>query len=369
MIVVGEASGDAHAAELVRSLRKIEPETRFEFFGSTGPKLRALGVETIVSADDFAVVGIVEIARVLPMFWNAFRLLRKTAEVRKPDAVILVDFPEFNLKLARTLKQRSTAKIIYYISPQIWAWRKYRARTIRNDVDLLLTILPFEKDWYAERGINNVEYVGNPLVGKIAFQNDKDAFCKKYGFDSERPLVALLPGSRGTEIRHILPEMVRTARLMREVQPNIQFVIAAAEGKAEVIKEMTDLIVVNNETYDVLNAADAAAVASGTATLETGMIGTPMVVVYKGTELNNKILRPLISVEHFGLINLVAEERIVSELIQDKFTAETLSKELFSLLEPKRNAEVREELRTATAKLGDGDASKLAAEAVIREIG
>ncbi len=373
MIVVGESSGDSHAAQLVREMRNAEADTTFEFFGSTGPKLRALEVDTVVSADELAVVGIAEIAKVFPMFWQAFKDLQKAADERKPDAVILVDFPEFNLKLARALKRKLNTKIIYYISPQIWAWRKYRVRTIRKYVDLLLTILPFEKDWYAKQGVENVEYVGNPLVGKVAFQNEKDAFCAKYGLDAEQPIIALLPGSRRTEIRHILPEMLKTARLMRQDKPNVQFVVAAAEGRAAVISEMLGsehfFTVVENETYDALNAADAAAVASGTATLETGMIGTPMAIVYKGTEINNKLLRPLISVEHFGLINLIAGERIATELIQQEFTAEVLSCELFSLLEPAKNLEIREKLKAATAKLGSGDASKRAAEAVIRELG
>ena len=373
MIVVGESSGDSHAAQLVREMRNAEADTTFEFFGSTGPKLRALEVDTVVSADELAVVGIAEIAKVFPMFWRAFKDLQKAADERKPDAVILVDFPEFNLKFARALKRKLNTKIIYYISPQIWAWRKYRVRTIRKYVDLLLTILPFEKDWYAKQGVENVEYVGNPLVGKVAFQNEKDAFCAKYGLDAEQPIIALLPGSRRTEIRHILPEMLKTARLMRQDKPNVQFVVAAAEGRAAVISEMLGsehfFTVVENETYDALNAADAAAVASGTATLETGMIGTPMAIVYKGTEINNKLLRPLISVEHFGLINLIAGERIATELIQQEFTAEVLSCELFSLLEPAKNLEIREKLKAATAKLGSGDASKRAAEAVIRELG
>jgi lipid-A-disaccharide synthase len=283
-----------------------------------------------------------------------------------------MDYSGFNLRMAKVLKARGV-RVVYYISPQIWAWRKYRVRTIRKYVDLLLTILPFEKDWYSKQGVENIEYVGNPLVGKVAFQNNKDAFCTTHGLDRERTIVALLPGSRSTEIKHILPEMIKTARSMRKDHPNIQFVIAAAEGRAAVIREMVGdekfCVVVENETYDALNAADAAAVASGTATLETGMIGTPMVIVYKGTEINNKILRPLISVEHFGLINLIAEERIATELIQNEFSSERLSDELFSLLEPARNAEIREKLKAATAKLGSGDASKLAAAAVIREIG
>jgi lipid-A-disaccharide synthase len=372
MIVTGEASGDAHAAELVGGLRELAPEMEWELFGSTGPRLREADVETIVSADDFAVVGIAEIASVLPMFWRAFRKLRKAAETRLPDAVILVDFPEFNLKLARSLRKHYDGKIIYYISPQLWAWRKYRKRTIRDHVDVLLSILPFEKDWYAEQGIRNVEYVGNPLVGKVKPKLTREAFRLTNGIHADKPLIALLPGSRGTEITHILPDLIRTAELIRKMRPDIQYAVAAASGKKEMIEKITGenagFTIIENEIYDILNAADAAAIASGTATLEAGMIGTPMAIVYKGTELNNKILRPLISVEHFGLINLVAGERIVKEFIQKDFTPESLSEELFSLLNTERNAEVRSRLKAAVEKLGEVNASGLAAEAVLRQL-
>ncbi|MDQ2938050.1 MAG: lipid-A-disaccharide synthase, partial [Acidobacteriota bacterium] len=159
MIVAGEASGDAHAAALVNALRKARPDARFEFFGATGPLLRAAGVDSIVRSDDLAILGLLEIARALPRFWRAYKLLQRAATERKPDAVILVDWPDFNLKLARALHRRGL-KIIYYISPQLWAWRSYRSHNIRRDVDLLLSILPFEKEWYADRGIDHVEFVG-----------------------------------------------------------------------------------------------------------------------------------------------------------------------------------------------------------------
>lgn len=370
MIVAGEASGDAHAAELVRALLEVAPDARLEFFGATGPRMRDAGVETIVAADELAVVGIAEIVRVLPMFWRAFRTLRNAAESRRPDAVILVDLPEFNLKLAGSLRKRHAGKIIYYISPQLWAWRKYRKRTVQKDVDLLLSILPFEKGWYRDRGIENVEYVGNPLVGKVEPKLGREAFRAEHGIAGDKPLIAMLPGSRGTEIAHILPEMLRTARHIRAERPEVQFVVAAANGKRELIEKTTGgnfkFALVENETYDALNAADAAVVASGTATLEAGMIGTPMAIVYKGTELNSRLLRPLISVEHFGLINLVAGERIVNEFIQEDFTAGKLSEELMRLLEPGANAAMRERLHAAAQKLGTADASHKAAELIMQ---
>ena len=376
MIVAGEASGDAHAAKLVRALRELSPAADFEFFGATSRQLRSAGVETIVNTDDFSIVGLPEIARALPMFWRAFRKLKKAAADRKPDAVVLVDFPDFNLKLAKSLR-KSGMKIVYYISPQLWAWRQYRVKTIKKSVDLLLTILPFEKEWYLKHEVSHVEYVGNPLVREIFSKLSKDEFCAKHNLDASKPIVALLAGSRHKEIARILPVMLAGASLMAEKNDEIQFVAALAStrklsefetAKASISKLPKILIVVHDETREALNAADAAAVASGTATLETAIIGTPMAIVYKTSPLNYKLLRPLISVEHFGLINLIAGERLAKELIQDEFTGEALAEELFKLLEPENNREMREKLKAVTDKLGRGGASKRAAHAILAEI-
>ncbi len=378
MVVAGEASGDSHAAALISSLRELSPDIKSEFFGAAGPKMRLAGVDSVVDSDDFAIVGLAEIAQALPMFLNAFKKLKRSASVKRPDVVILVDFPEFNLKLAKALK-RQGLRVIYYISPQLWAWRKYRVSAVRKYVDLMLTILPFEKDWYAAHGVPQVEYVGNPLAKEVYSTVGKEEFCGIHDLDSTRPIISLLPGSRQTEITKILPVMLAGAGLILNERSDVQFVIAAAGAKArdriEAIlnKESMSgvrlpekLVVVEAQTYDALNASDAAAVTSGTATLETGMIGTPLVIVYRGSKVNYKLLRPLINVEHFGLINLIAEKRIAKEMIQDDFTAEALSVELIRLIEPSTNLAVREDLAIAVEKLGDGGASKKAAEAILR---
>lgn len=380
MIVAGEPSGDGHAAKLVKALRELAPAVRFEFYGAVSHKLREAGVEEIVNADDFSIVGLPEIAKALPMFWKDFQKLRQSAIDRKPDAIILVDFPDFNLKLAKSLKKRGL-KIIYYISPQLWAWRKYRVSTIRKYVDLMLTILPFEKSWYAKQGVSHVEFVGNLTVREVHSNLTKEQFCVKYNLDAAKPIISLLAGSRHKEIVRILPALLETAALMAEQNADLQFVITLAatrkmtevetaieEAKRKNINLPKVLITVQNETHEALNASDAAAVTSGTATLETALIGTPMAIVYKTSPLNYKLLRPLISVEHFGLINLIAERRLAKELIQDDFTAQTLSQELFRLLEPENNRKMREQLREVTDKLGHGGASKRAAEFILREI-
>lgn len=381
MIVAGEASGDAHAAKLVQALRGASPDTQFEFFGSAGVRMRAAGVEPVVRADDFGIMGLPEIAKALPVFLGAFRDLKSAAIERKADAVILVDFPEFNLKLAKALKRKGL-KIVYYISPQLWGWRKYRRRAIRDHVDLLLTILPFEKNWYAEHRITNVEYVGSPLANEVRPSLSKEDFCAKHGLDPDRRIIALLPGSRHREITRILPLMLETAAMMAQRDKHLQFIIAlasvrntneveqASSGATRTgLKLPKILITVQDETYNALNSADAAAVTSGTATLETGIIGTPMAIVYKTSGFNYKLIRPLITVEHFGLVNLIAGERIVKEMIQNDFTSQNLAEELFRLLEPNENTWMRAKLKETVEKLGSGGASKRAAETIVRLLG
>lgn len=379
MIVAGEASGDTHAAKLVHALRDVEPDTDFQFFGAAGPKMRDEGVDAVVKSDGLAIVGLAEIAVALPMFLKAFNDLKRATVERKPDVVILVDFPDFNLKLAKTL-MRKGFRIVYYISPQLWAWRKYRVRSIKKYVDLMLTILPFEKDWYAKHGVENVEYVGSPLAREVHSNIGKEEFCRKNYIDPSKPIVALLPGSRHKEIVRILPVMLTAASEISRQNENIQFLIAMASNRnMSDVKRAIDnaesqgiplprtLNVLEGETYDALNAADAAAVTSGTATLEAGIIGTPMAIVYKTSTLNYKLFEPMINVPHYGLINLIAEKRVATELIQAEFTAETLSDELLRLLEPDTNAAMRAELKIASDKLGHGGASKRAAEAILSE--
>jgi lipid-A-disaccharide synthase len=248
-------------------------------------------------------------------------------------------------------------------------------------VDLLLTILPFEKDWYAKQGIHHVEYIGNPIAGEVKSLITKKEFCEKYGLDDEQPIIALLGGSRRKEVEKILPIMIETASFMSEKEADLQFVIALASTrkKSEVEKIFDDLrkteckiprklTIVQNEPYETLNAADVAAVTSGTATLETAIIGTPLVVVYKTSETNHQILKHLVSTEFFGLVNLIAQKRVAKELIQNDFTKENLSKELFKLLDKNTNKKMREKLAEVKKSLGDGGASEIAAEKILENV-
>lgn len=380
MIVAGEASGDHHAAALVQALREVEPNRAIDFFGATGANMRAAGVESVVQSDELSILGLLEIGGAFPKFWRAYKLLKQAAIEKKPDAVILVDWPDFNLKLARALHRRGF-QVIYYISPQLWAWRSYRIHSLRRDVDLMLSILPFEPDWFAQRGMTQVEYVGNPLAGKVHARYDRKEFCRLNYLDPKRPIVALLPGSRHNELTNILPPMLDGAALIARDHTQVQFAIVVAPGRSP--DEATQIIanrkkhpslpatlkIIENQTREALAAADVAAIASGTATLEAGLLGTPMVVVYKESVINWLTLGRLTHPEHYGLVNLLSGRRMMTELIQNDFNGKRLATEIISLLEPKRNQTLRLQLRELAQRLGESDASKMAAQRVLAAMG
>ena len=380
MIVAGEPSGDAHAAGLVHALRKAKPQAQFEFFGGAGPLLREAGVDAIVSTDDLAILGLLEIGGTLPKFWRAYKLLKQAAIERQPDAVILVDWPDFNLKLARAIHRRGL-RVIYYISPQLWAWRSYRVRNVRRDVDLLLSILPFEEEWYADHGVDHVEFVGHPLAGEVQARYDRREFCRRMRLDPEKPIIALLPGSRRKEVERILPPMLEAAALISDRLPAVQFVVVVAPSRTS--DELRDIVraqramplplpsclhIVSGQSREALAAADVAAIASGTATLEAALLGTPMVIGYKESMINWHTLGRLITTDHYGLVNLVAGERVATELMQDDLNGERLANELLSLLDAKRNAEMRSRLHDVANELGEGGASERAAEHILAAI-
>jgi lipid-A-disaccharide synthase len=375
MIVAGEASGDAHGASLVNALRAAS-QGPLDFFGATGGQMRAAGVESIVNTDKLSILGLWEIGTALPKFFAAYKTLKEAVVARNPDAVILIDWPDFNLRLAKWLRRRGT-RVIYYISPQLWAWRSYRARSIRRDVDLLLSILPFENSWYAARGMANVEYVGHPLAGNVVAAQSREEFCRQHDLDPARPIISLLPGSRHKELARILPPMLDAAEAICKQNDNVQFVVVVAPNRD--LKEAENLIanrnsipatlrVIHHETRAALAASDAAAIASGTATLEAALLGTPMVIVYKESPINWHVLGSLINVEHYGLVNLIGGRRVVNELMQYELEGTRLAHELIELLNPDRNRQVRRELAEVVSKLGPGGASKLAAEKILQFI-
>lgn len=364
MVVAGEPSGDAHAAALVKALQE---RADIEFFGATGPLMRDAGVETIVNSDELAIMGIVEVGRVFRKFLRAFRQLKASAIERSPDAVILVDWPEFNLRLASTLHRRGL-KVIYYISPQLWAWRARRVNNIKRDVDLLLSILPFEVEWYKQHAVEHVEFVGHPLAGEVKARFGREEFCRRNDLDPARPVVSFLPGSRIKELQRILPPMIEAIEQLKTLRPEVQSVVVVAPSRSvKEIREITsiDIKLIEHQTREALAASDAAAVASGTATLEAALLKTPMVVVYKESSINWHTLGRLITVPHYGLVNLVAGKEIATELMQDDLTSENLVKELMRLLERDANEKIRAQLREVAHRLGEPGASQRAADVIV----
>ena len=368
MIVAGEPSGDAHAAALIKALREYGD---FDLFGATGPLMRDARVETIVNSDELAIMGIVEVGRVFQKFIKAFRKLKAAAIERSPDAVVLVDWPEFNLRLASSLHRRDI-KVIYYISPQLWAWRPRRIRNIKRDVDLLLSILPFEAEWYKARNVDHVEFVGHPLSGEVKARFGREEFCRRNDLDPVRPIIAFLPGSRSKELQRILPLMLEAIKQLRTSRPDVQPVAVVAPSRT--VEETREILsqndsqnikLVQHQTREALAASDAAAIASGTATLEAALLETPMVVVYKESPINWHTLGRLITVSHYGLVNLVAGREIATELMQDQFTAENLSARLLELLEPEKNKAMRANLQEVAHRLGEPGASERAAKLIV----
>jgi lipid-A-disaccharide synthase len=369
MVVAGEASGDKHGAKLVASLRHLRPDVRFDFFGAGGDEMRVAGVETLVDAREVAIMGALEVAKALPKFLRIFSRLRDAARERKPALVILIDWPEFNLRLAKKLR-RDGHRVVYYISPQIWAWRSYRIKTIKRDVEKMLVILPFEKEYYERNGVE-VDYVGHPLLDSVRVTVNRMEFCVWYSLDPSKPIIALLPGSRHSELKYILSPMLDAVRRLNQSHPQIQFVLplartfAVQEIKPQ-IGSLTNLRLIENDTYNALAAADLAVVASGTATLETAIIGTPLIIAYRASSLNWRLFRPLINVPFVGMPNLIAGREIAPELLQDDFHPRRLSSMIIEMLgESSRLERMRADLAEVREKLGEARASERAARKII----
>ena len=370
MLVAGEASGDKHAAHLVSALKSSQPEIQFEFFGTGGEEMRAAGVETLVDVRELAIMGALEVAAALPKFLRVFWQLREAANTRRPDAVILVDWPEFNLRLAKKLK-RDGHRVFYYISPQVWAWRSYRVQQIKRDVERMLVILPFEKEFYERHGVQ-VEYVGHPLLDSVRVTATRSEFCRKHHLHPARPIAALLPGSRRKEVSYILPPMLDAASALSQTNPTLQFVLALAptiaRGQIET-NSLPNLTVVENDTYNAVAAAELAVVASGTATLETAIIGTPLIVCYRASELNWRLFTPFVKVPFVGMPNLIAGREIAPELLQNDLTGERLARQITNLLgSTERLNQARAELAEVRNKLGATNASQRAAQVILQSL-
>ena len=370
MISCGEASGDLYAGALVRELRAAEPGV--EVFGFGGPQLAASGAELVGDFRGLTVTGIVEVARQLPRTYAMYRRLVAAARERRPDVLVLIDFPDFNFRLGQAV-HRLGIPVVYYISPQLWAWRAGRLSTMQRFVDRVLVIFPFEPAIYQKAGIP-VEFVGHPLIDLIPQTAPRPTLLGDVGFDAAAPTVALLPGSRPNEIRAILPVLVEAARLVSRRVPRVQFLLARAPHLdddlftplAALAASGIRLAELLGRTDDILAAADVTLTASGTATVQTALHECPMAIVYRLSPLTYRIGIRFVRVEMYGMVNLVAGRRVAKELIQDGFTAEATAEECVSLLTDAGRAErMRADLREVRERLGGSGASGRAAAAVI----
>lgn len=361
MIVAGEASGDLHGGNLVQAMRRIDPD--LSFYGVGGKRMQAAGVELLANAADMAVVGLTEVAFKLGMILRVMRRLKASLLQEKPDLVILIDYPDFNLTVARAAEKRGI-KVLYYISPQVWAWRKGRIETIRKTVDRMVVILPFEEKFYRDAGVE-VTFVGHPLLDEVRKKYSRPEAIKRFGLREEAVTVALLPGSRRNEVAVLLPEMLRACRILTEKISPIQFILPLA-GTLDpafvrnILGQFpVQVSVIRDEVYDVIGVSDAAVVASGTATLETALLETPMVVVYKVSGISYAIGRRLIRVEHISLANLIAGRAVVPELIQKEASPERIAAELRDIITRRGRAqEMRASLAMTREKLGTPGASQ-----------
>jgi lipid-A-disaccharide synthase len=365
LISAGEASGEMYAAQLARALQE---KTGAHLFGLGGPHMREAGVEVIADSSQVAVVGISEVLGRLPAALRILKQLEQEAAKRKPKLAILVDFPDFNLRLGRKLKAQGIS-IVYFISPQVWAWRPRRVEVIKELVKRILVIFPFEEKIYRQARVP-VDFVGHPLVDMVRPSLTRSQFAARYGLETRTFIVALLPGSRKGEIAHNLPRMLKACRrLAADLGP--QFVLAAAPGLGKFLerymREDLPVRIVEGVTYDALAAADCSIVSSGTATVEAALLGAPMVVVYRLSWLTARIARRLVQTSFYSMVNLIMNKKVVPELIQEGFKPETLEAEVRRLLNyaPARE-QMKRDLKEVRARLGPGGAIERAAEIIAR---
>ncbi len=369
LLSCGEASGDLYAAALVRALRVREPNLQVSGFG--GPRLRAEGASLVGTYEGLTVTGLTEALFVLRQSLAMLKRIEAAARDQRPDVFVAIDFPDFNLRLLPRIR-RLGIPIVYYISPQLWAWRPKRIATIQRYVDKMLVIFPFEREIY-ERAEVPVEFVGHPLIELVHADRSRDEFLRGVGLDPARPVVALLPGSRPNEIRHVLPTIIDALPLIAAAAPGVQFLVARAPGLDDALFMDLDrpadpfqVASVVAESDNVLAAATVAIVASGTATVQAALHERPMVIVYRVSPMTYAIGRRLVGVTTFGMVNLVAGRTVATELIQDALTPAALAAETVQLLRsPERAEAMRRDLIAVKGMLGGVGATERVADAVL----
>jgi lipid-A-disaccharide synthase len=368
LIVTGEASGDLHASHLVTAMRACTQN--LEFYGMGGEKLRAAGTRIVFDIAQLSVMGITEVVRHLGKLYRVFSSLKASLKNDRPDLLILVDYPDFNLRLAKAAKKYSIP-VLYYISPQIWAWRTSRLKQIGTLVTKMIVVFPFELPLYERAGID-ASFVGHPLLDILHVTRPKEESTRRFGLDERKTTIGLLPGSRLSEVKKLLPPMIEAARHLTEHFSNLQFIVPIAPGLER--KEIEHLLeratvpitAVSDSIYEVIDSSYLVIVASGTATLETALLATPMVIVYKMSPLSYLIGKTLIKVPYIGMANIIAGKKIVPELIQGEATAGNIAAEVTRMLtDIPYYQNIGAELAAIKEKLGEPGASKRAAQIAV----
>ena len=368
LIMSGEASGDLHGANLARELRKADPTLMLYGVGSR--EMRNAGIELLADASEISVVGITAVLTHFRKIYRVYAKLKRFLKHERPDILVLIDFPDFNIMLGKAA-QKLGIPVVYYISPQVWVWRKGRIQTIARLVKAMLVAFPFEVPLYEQAGVD-VRFVGHPLVDIVRSDLTQEQAKKLFNIEPAHRVVALLPGSRRSEIVHLLPDMLSAARILKHRHTDLRFLLPIAPTldssfvRAFIESSGIPVRMVEGRSYDVLRASDAALVASGTATLETGLMNVPMAIAYRISPLNYFIMTKLVrNVEHVGLVNIVAGKRIVPELVQNDSTPEAMADAVNRILaDPAYAQQVKNDLARMRDRLGDAGASRRAAAVV-----
>ncbi len=371
MIITGEASGDLHGANVVKEIKKILPN--INCYGIGGTKMREEGVKLQTNVSELSVVGLAEVLKHYPRLRSLLNKTKATIKSKKPDLLILIDSPDFNLPLAKVAKHHGI-KVLYYISPQIWAWRKSRIKLIQKYVDMMAVVFPFEENFYLDAGVP-VEYVGHPLTKEANYTTNKAEFFSSNNLDPNQKLIGLFPGSRISEIENNYPVILSAANELLSLKKDIQFITPIADTlpQALIQKHISEsgikVYTTTDNIYNVINACDAIAAASGTVTLQITLMQIPMLIVYKISPITYRIFKRIVKFTFAGIANVIAKKEISREFIQDNATAKNISSELIKLLSDKEYvSEMKKNMRQVKESLGKKDGSATTARLAVKLI-
>lgn len=368
MMLAGEASGDAHAAELAEHIWQLNPDVHISGMGSA--EMNKAGIEVFFDSSVIAVMGLVEVLKRWGDIKRAMAIVKHQLDETRPDVLVLVDYPEFNLKMARHARDLGI-KVVFYISPQVWAWRPKRIHKIGRLIDHMAVIFKFEKAYY-ERANIPVSFVGHPLVDKVKNTRSNDEVRQQLGLDQDATVIGLFPGSRNSEIERLLPLMLETAKQMSAEKSQFRFVLPVAAAldfdaiKRQCDETQLDIVLTSNDIYDLIICCDSIISCSGTVTLEIALLGVPMCIIYKMSPLSYAIMSRLITIPHVGLVNIVAGKSVVREFLQNDATVDNISREMLKITEDRDyHEQIKNDLLIVRENLGEGDGSGKMAKLVL----